>query len=365
MYEYQTEEIIETRMLDNVPNTIDKREGSLIYDATKPTAIEIMLLYAMCDYFLKNAFGDTAERPYLLERAKERGIIPKAATYAKVKVSFTPLSLEVPIGSRFSYDDVNYAVTDKISDGIYYALCETIGTAGNKPAGNIIAIVNVPGLQTAVLTDITIPGEDEEETEHFRTRYLASFNSQAYGGNFADYRAKVDAIAGVGGIKVYRPKEKGGNVRLVFMTSEYKVPTDEFINQVQTIIDPIPNQGDGLGIAPIGHIVTVQGVTDSAVRVDLEIQFRGNYVFEDFRKDIESIIDTYFSSLNKGWEATQKVEAGEVYNNGLLISRAQLESRMLDIDGVLDVLHTKLNGMEENLTLDPDALAVRGLVNGI
>ena len=43
------------------------------------------------------------------------------------------------------------------------------------------------------------------------------------------------------------------------MTSEFKPPTEEFIQQVQTKIDPTQNNGEGLGIAPIGHIVTVEG----------------------------------------------------------------------------------------------------------
>ena len=117
MYESQTQEVILKRMLDNVPSDIDKIEGSVIYDASAPTSIEVMLLYAMCDYFLKNTFGDTADREYLIERAKERGLSPKKATYAVVKGAFTPETLNIPIGSRFSYDAVNYEVTEKLENG--------------------------------------------------------------------------------------------------------------------------------------------------------------------------------------------------------------------------------------------------------
>ncbi|UTW69876.1 hypothetical protein KHA80_02945 [Anaerobacillus sp. HL2] len=34
MYEHQTYEAILARMLDKIPDDIDKREGSIIYDAT-------------------------------------------------------------------------------------------------------------------------------------------------------------------------------------------------------------------------------------------------------------------------------------------------------------------------------------------
>ena len=51
---------------------------------------------------------------------------------------------------------------------------------------------------------MVIPGEDEEDTEVFRQRYMDSLNAQAFGGNRADYLEKVNAIPGVGGVKVYR-----------------------------------------------------------------------------------------------------------------------------------------------------------------
>lgn len=361
MYEGQTEQVIFDRMMKSVPASLDKREGSIIYDSCMPTAIEVMLLYAMADYFLKNTFGDTAERAWLIERAKERGLEPESATYAKVKGIFTPANLNIPIGTRFSYDDVNYAVTEKISNGVYFLHCETAGIVGNKPAGQIIPIDYVAGIQTASLSEVTVPGEDEEATEVFRSRYLASFNSQAYGGNIADYREKVNKIQGVGGVKVYPVWQGGGTVRLTFMTSEYKVPIAEFVSQVQTLVDPVTNHGEGLGIAPVGHTVTVGGATDSKINIGLHASFAtGNY--EDYKSDIESTIDAYFTELNKSWQSTQIAEIDNYSNTGLVVRISQIESRLLDVNGIVDIQHTTLNGFEENLTLGVDELAVRGVV---
>lgn len=362
MYEGQTEDTIEKRMLASVPDSIDKREGSVVYDSTMSAAIEFMLIYAMCDYFLKNTFGDTAERDFLIERAKERGLKPKAASFATVKGSFVPAELAIPIGTRFSYDDVNYAVTEKISNGVFLLKCETAGTAGNKPAGNMIAIDYTAGLQTAILTEVTVPGEDEEETEHFRERYLASFNSQAYGGNIADYREKINAISGVGGVKVYPIWAGGGTVRLSFMTSTYEPPTAEFMEKVQNTIDPIGHSGEGVGIAPIGHHVTVEGALNSEIAISLQLSFSGTGTYDQYKSSIENVIDVYFLSLNKIWQSTQVAEIDNVSNAGLVVRISQIESRILDITGITDVQHTKLNGVEENLTLGVDALAVRGAV---
>lgn len=362
MYENQTEEVVLKRMFEKISSSIDKREGSVIYDACMPTAIEVMLLYAMCDFFLKNTFGDTAEREYLIERAMERGLSPTPATYAEVQGEFTPASLEIPIGTRFSYDELNYIVTKKISAGVYRLRCETTGTVGNKPSGTLLPIDYVQGLQTAALAEVIVPGEDEEDTEVFRARYLASFDSSAYGGNIADYRQKVGAIAGVGGVKVYPVWAGGGTVRITFTTSEHKPPASEFVSQVQTLIDPVTNSGEGVGIAPIGHSVTVEGAKNSAIEITLHLTLAETKTISEYETAIEEVIDGYFSELNETWQDTQKAETNLVSNTGLTVRIAQIESRILDIDGIIDIQHTSLNGAEENLVLDVDELAVRGAI---
>lgn len=358
MFESHTETAILQRMLEKVPASIDKREGSIIYDASMPAAIEFMLMYATLDWFLRNTFGDTAERPYLIEIAKERGMSPYPATYAEGDGTFTPADIVVPVGSRFSYDEVNYIVTES-NPGSARLRCETPGKAGNKPAGALVPIVYIAGLKTAIFNGVVVPGEDEEDTETFRERYLASFNSQAYGGNIADYREKVNAIKGVGGVKVYPVWNGGGTVKLVFMTSEFKPPEAEFVSEVQALIDPTQNQGVGVGIAPIGHTVTVVGAKNSAVAIGLHITF-DNGSFEDYKSAIEKVIDDYLMELNSKWQSTQRVTAEVFENSGIIVRISQIESRILDIEGVADIQHTSLNGRDENLTLGVDELAVRG-----
>lgn len=358
MYENETVDTIQKRMLGNVPTEVDQREGSIIYDSVRPSAIEFMMLYTALDFFLTNTFGDTASREYLIERAKERGLEPKEATKAKVKGIFTPSLVDIPIGSVFSYDDLNYEVIQKVAGGEYILLCETAGAIGNKSAGKLIPNTYIMGLETAEMTEVTVPGEDEEATEVFRARYLASFDSQAYGGNITDYKEKVNAISGVGGLKVYPVWQGGGSVRIVFMTSEAKPPTSEFISEVQTNIDPVKNQGIGVGIAPIGHTVTVEGAVNSSVNISLNISVTGS--IDDYKETIQSIIDDYFEELNKTWPETARYSLDGIVNTGLTIRTSQIESRILELDGVEDISHTKLNGVEENLVLGQDELAVRG-----
>ena len=67
-------------------------------------------------------------------------------------------------------------------------------------------------------------------------------------------------------MKVYPVWNGGGTVKLVIINSEYQKPSPELVDQVQTIIDPVQNQGMGLGVAPIGHVVTVEEVKEKSCK---------------------------------------------------------------------------------------------------
>lgn len=363
MYETQTAEAVKKRMLAAVRASVDKREGSIIYDAAAPVAIEVELLYAALDWFLKNTFADTADRAHLIERAKERGVIPHAATRAVVKGRYEPASALIGIGARFSCDELNYRVVKTLSAGEVLLECETAGRAGNKQAGALIPIDFNQGLRTAEIVEVTIPAVDEEETETFRERFLASFDLQSYGGNIADYKEKVTAISGVGGVKVYPVWNGGGTVKIVFCTTENKTPTAEFVKEVQELVDPEPYHQKGVGIAPIGHFVTVKGTTDKAINVGLKITPRHGVDLADVKPAVEQALRDYFAGLNRGWKLTQTVTVKRFENVGLVARVAHVESVILDVPGVLDVEGTTLNGEARNLELATDELATLGAVS--
>ena len=71
MYEDVTHGEMLKRMLARVPNTLDKREGSVIWDAHSPAAMEFRLLYMELDAVLREAYGDTASREFLVLRCRE------------------------------------------------------------------------------------------------------------------------------------------------------------------------------------------------------------------------------------------------------------------------------------------------------
>lgn len=355
MFEAITFEVILQRMLDRIPNNIDKREGSIIYDALAPAAVELQNMYIDLDVILQETFADTSSRTYLIKRASERGLSPYPATYAVLKGVF---NMNVPIGSRFSLEEYNYTVTKLINsdEHTYELTCETIGVEGNRHFGTLIPIEYIRGLESAEITELLIPGEDEEDTEEFRQRYFDSLDPQSFGGNIADYKQKTKAIQGVGQVKVYPVWNGGGTVRLCILDSEYNKPTQELIDLVQTTIDPEQNQGEGVGLAPVGHIVTITGVEETTVNVELNITFQNGGTWENTKTRIEEVINNYLLELNKTWED----------NSNLIVRILFIESRLIEeIPEILDLTETKINGLEKNLTLGADNIAVLGVVSSV
>lgn len=351
MYENITYDQIMSRMLDRVPDTLDKREGSVIYTALAPAAVELQNMYIELDVILNESYADTASRDALIKMAAVRGISPKSASAAILKGEF---NIDIPEGSRFSLDSYNYQAISKMGDHIYRMQCETPGTAPNGKLGDLIPIDYIDGLAYAKLTELLIPGEDEEDTDSFRVRYLESYNSAAFGGNIADYKENVLSLPGVGGVKVYPTWNGGGTVKLVILDAEYKAASGELVSSVQTAIDPTQNSGQGLGLAPIGHTVTVQAAKTTTINISTSIVYEKGWDWEDVETYVQQAVDEYCTDLASQWDASDQ----------LVVRISQIETRLLSLSGIVDISDTTINGQPKNLILEADNIPIRGAVNG-
>ena len=219
----------------------------------------------------------------------------------------------------------------------------------------LFPIDHIDGLGSATLADVLIHGEDEEDDDTLRARYIASFAGMAFAGNVADYKAKVSALPGVGGAKVYRAWNGGGTVKLVVTTSAGGVPSQELVASVQTAIDPEGYQGEGKGLAPIDHCVTVAGVTGCTVAVSAKLTFQDGYTWAGLKSAVEAAIQGYLDEVIAAWadDAASVVRVGHV------------EARILGVNGVLDAAETKLNGTAANLTLQADQIPILGEVSNV
>ena len=349
-----TFDYIMNRMLESVPDTVDKREGSIIYDALSPAAAELAKAYMELDVVMDETFVDTASLQYLMLRCKERGVAIQGETAAVIEGVFTPSNIELSAGLRFNCDEVNYTITEKISAGHYKLEAETLGTVGNKYTGLLLPIQTVNGLETAQIAAVLIPAEDGDTTDTLREKYYASIDGEAFGGNVADYREKVNAITGVGGVKVYPVWNGGGTVKLTIIASDFTAPSTELISKVQTAIDPEGNQGEGLGLAPIGHTVTVTGARYADLTVAANVTCAAGWSWDNGKSQLVSAANAYLDELRKNWADSETT----------VVRISQIETHLLTADCVVDVDGTTVNGDTKNIELAADEIPRLSTIGG-
>ena len=354
------DEIME-QCLSHVSDDVDKREGSIIYDAIAPCARELANMYESQAQDMDNTFAGTANREWLIKRCAEIGIAPNEASYAVRKGIFTPSTLEIAIGERFSYEDLNFVVIEKTEEaGVYHLQCETAGEVGNHGAGQLVPIQYVQGLATATLSgDVVIYGEDEEDTEALRQRYFDTLPTMTLDGNVAQYSKWCREYEGIGNFKIF-PEWNGKNtVKVSILSSDNTIASNTLITNFQNYLDPNDEpindskgaenypqgRGVGMGKAPIGAIVTVNTATETPINVSAMLTLKEGY---EQPVNLATEINDYLKTLNYVRTTVSYVAIAAIVQNNSTV------------DSVLDVT---INGAKTNVELGDEQIVKLGETN--
>lgn len=327
------------RMLEKVSAKYDKREGSVIYDALAPAAMEHSLLYIDMQTLEREMFADTASREYLIKHAAERGLEPKEATKAVWHAKIEPKELYVQNGERFSSESLNLSVISKESEGVYRLECETAGEVGNVLDQKLKPIGYINGLRSATLTDLVDAGTDEESTEEFRARYLAVLRKPATSGNAQEYYNWAMSIDGVGAAKIYPLADGPGTVKVVITNAEKKAASAQLVNDVYEYIE---------SVRPIGAAVTVKSAEELEVNIAAMVTLATGENLASVVNKFEIAVTDYLESV--AYSATK-------------IPLTMIGKILLDTEGVSDYTDLTLNGSAVNVAVSDDQVAVLGKVS--
>lgn len=336
-------------MLENVPDTYDKRDTAPIPTALGPAAYALAGFYLALDQVQQQAFIQTATGSALDMLAVLGGISRYPASSA---VRLGVFNTSVPIGSRFSTingsDSINFTVTAATQTQYQYQLtAETAGTIGNDYTGPILPITTIPGLTSAQITDILVPGDDEETDSDLRARLIETLNERPFGGNIAAYRTNILAIDGVGAVQVYPTWNGGGTVACSVLGSDFLPASSQLVENVQNAIDP-PTQGLGLGLAPIGAQVTITAPSEVTVNVSATVTLAAGYELAQVQPLVEASIEAYLLSVRQAWGdqlGTTTVE----YSADVYLSRVL--AAIVGTTGVVNATNVQLNGGTADLSL--------------
>lgn len=227
----------------------------------------------------------------------------------------------------------------------YQLTAETAGTIGNDYSGPILPISVIPDLTYAFIADILVLGDDKETDDELRERLIDALTVRPFGGNITAYRQSAMAIDGVGACQVYPTWNGGGTVKLSILGSDFRPAGSTVVANVQNEIDP-PPQGSGMGLAPIGAVVTVVAPTSVSVNIVAAVDLNPGVSLDQVRSLIVEAISNYIATVRMDWDTP--VSAG-VYSS--TVYRSRVMTAILSVAGVVNVRTLTLNGSASDLIL--------------
>ena len=343
------------KMLDAVPDNIDKREGSIIYDALAPAELVMGQQSLDMANVIKETYIKTASGEFLDYRAIEHGTsrYPATQTEAKAKVlndKKEPLD-NVQIGDKFASigdSPIFYVVTKINSDLTIELTAETAGSSANSYIGQVLPVTPNDLLSWAEITEITAPARDVESDDHLRARLLSSQSWIAYGGNVSDYLDMTSKIDEVGAAQIYPTWNGGGTVKVVILNNDLMPASASLVQKVKNTLDPEDKQAEGYGLAPIDHSVTVTAPEKLIVNVDISVKLDDTKVTRYVKDSITKAVEGYFQSLREDWaDINQKLGRG--YQE--TIYRSKILSQVMLTEGVVNAKLPSLNGKDADIDL--------------
>lgn len=357
-----TYDYILTEALSKVPDNVDKREGSIIRDALSPCCYEAAKHILYLADIIEQTYIETANGLWLDGRVIEGGVTRDPATYAK-KLGVFKTQLDEPcqisIGQSFStvgdtilnYTAVQVYVNEDgdVVPGSYIMQCNTVGSVGNSYIGRIVPNDYIEKLASAEITTLLYPGEEEESDDSLRERFLANLMKTAFGGNIAQYRQWAKEIPGIGGVQVYPVWAGRGTVKLSIIDTDYNSCSSKFCQTILEKFDPENSGGKtglGLGIAPIGHKVTVSTPLPRTINVSGKITLLPGYKLKTLLPQIKLALEEYLLSLRQAWE-----NSDDENNYSVIVYLGRINFAILNVKGVSSAYELQLNGTDTDIRL--------------
>lgn len=342
------------KMLDEVPETVDTRQGSIIYDAMAPAATMLAERSLQTAEAVKQSYTVTAESEFLDWHAADKGTVRQEATFAQVTAKFVNSDGEVihnvAVDDQFASvgdDPIFYTVTTVNDDGSAVLVADVWGTRPNAYLGPILPVTPNDALSWAEIVEVSVPARDAEDDDHLRERLLSPNSYIAYGGNIADYADMLSKLTDVGAGQIYPTWQGGGTVKLVILDNDLLPASKELVKQVQNQIDPPPT-AEGYGLAPIDHVVTVVAPDVLTVDVTSAISLAPDATLGTVTGKIKAGLNEFFGKLREKW-ATLDSKTGRGYS--LTVYRSQLLAEMMKFEGVVNASLPTLNGEDKDLVL--------------
>lgn len=312
---------ITQNVLKTVRSDVDKREGSVIYDAVAPLSFMVAAVLQMLKTTLANTDLQTATGDWLDLLGADKGVYRKEAIPSRRIAVASPLDAPLSVGMRFETKAglglfwVIKSTTE--TQGEYVIECETPDSAGGADYGELSPVSTINGLDSFTFQSTLVYGADVESDMDYRLRIWASLKSDSYGGNFSDYKnwvfntfAESENGADIDGMMFYPSYSYhgGGTVKVFPTVTEYDsggnslkyLPASNYVCEaLKSYLDPINTSGLGAGVVPVGHRVTVAAPTSNVLSITAYVELKAGQteisdetkhaVYDDLQQYLEDV----------------------------------------------------------------------------
>lgn len=348
MFENETFETIMARMLAQFPDTVDKREGSVLWDLLSPKASELAQAYIQMDNVINLGFASTTYGEYLERRAAEQGLTRKPAISATGYVTVTaPEGTVIPQGTRFATNaetPIYFVTTAEATVGVnavqIEVQAEVAGISGNVNAGNITVVLgDLAGIATVTNAEEFSGGFDEETDAELYERYYEEVSRPTTSGNKYDYIKWAKSVPGISDAKVYPLWDGPGTVKVIVADSEKRAPSQSILNAVITYIGEQH---------PVGAEVTIESVTEITININVKLTLRDGVSLETAQASVYANIEAYLKTI--------------AFDNDT-VRYTSIGNAILDGTGVVDYENLQVNGLTANIIMQSTEVPIIGALN--
>lgn len=332
--QYKSKNILD-RIRKNADKDIDKREGSIFFDAVMPFCKELSKNYLLLDKVRLESFASTSSGTLLDRKLEESWVFRQRATKAKFILE---VNVNIEIGEIFYSEEFFYKVIEKVDDLKYIIECELKGSIGNTYIGKLTPVNKISGLTFAVMTQIYEEGVDDEKDEELRQRFFELVKGQFFTGKVSDYKEILLKNEKIKRLKSSYNKDENV-LTLVLIPNENVDISDEFLKELNESI-----------VKPIDQDVLLKAINEEKIYISLILVYESGYSSKEIYDDILDKINLYFTQLSENVNDNEFIK----------IRLSQIEILILNIKGVKDVLSLTLNGQKSNITLDISSIPVIG-----
>jgi len=372
---------IHRRMMDALPDNIDKSELQIPWDFTRPSAIEkaefiefelnetikIMFVHWADGRWL-DLHGETwglTRRPanqafgYLTVTARWGTVIPDGFLFATVSNLSASVLFQAMGDFTFIDPDIIGPPPREITMFVPTQAVEG-GRIGNVPPDTIMLMVTPDTNISYVTNEQAFTGGTEAELDDdFRQRILDAIRyGISYTGRDADYVRWAREVPAVGNVMV-EPEWAGPGTVRVFIIDANGVPANDQI--LQAVYHHIIRDDDRMQrLAPIGATLTV--VAPQPLYIDITANVRlvpG--------QDIATVLERFKVNLNRYWLRASTENHTRDVQNQLAVNSVKyvfIGAELAGTEGIYDYEYPSLlvNGGTGNLVIEIGMFPVTGMV---